>query len=279
MVLFLLGVAVSVLALARPSGSITTLAQRGTVILSIDVSGSMRARDIKPTRMDAVKDAARTFVRIQPRGVRFGIVAFSGTAILVQPPTSDKDLVLAAIERLTPQMFTAIGSGLLTALDAIFEKRAPEGAGASTDLVAPSAEEPPPVPPGSDSSAAIVLLSDGQNNAGPDPLEAAEKAANRGVRVFTVGVGTKEGVDMSFGVFTFHAILDEATLRKIAAITGGSYFKASTAEQLQGIYQSLGTRLELVKESTEITALFVGAAILLFLAMGALSLLWFNRLL
>ena len=277
--LFLLGVTVSLLALTRPSSSIMTLAQRGTVILSIDVSGSMRAKDIKPTRMDAVKDAARTFVNIQPRGVRFGIVAFSGTAILVQPATSNKNLALAAIERLTPQMFTAIGSGLLTALDALFQKPVPEGADPSKDPVAPSAEEPPPVPPGSDSSAAIVLLSDGQSNAGPDPLEAAEKVANRGVRVFTIGVGTKEGVDMSFGVFTFHAILDEATLRKIAAITGGAYFKASTAEQLRGIYQSLGTRLELEKETTEITALFVAAAILLFIAMGVLSLAWFNRLL
>ena len=277
--LFLLGVTVSILALARPSGSFMSLAQRGTVVLSVDISGSMRARDIKPTRMDAVKEAARTFVKVQPRGIRFGIVAFSGTAILVQPPTSDKNLALAAIERLTPQMFTAIGSGLLTALDAIFPKPAAEGADSTNDPIAPSVPEPPPVAPGSDSSAAIVLLSDGQSNAGPDPLEAAEMAANRGVRVFTVGVGTKEGVDMSFGGFMFHAILDEATLRKIAAITGGTYFKASTAEELRGIYQSLGTRLELEKGTTEITALFIAAAMLAFLAMGALSTAWFNRLL
>ena len=110
--LFLLGVTVSILALARPSGSFMSLAQRGTVVLSVDISGSMRARDIKPTRMDAVKEAARTFVKVQPRGIRFGIVAFSGTAILVQPPTSDKNLALAAIERLTPQMFTAIGKAM-----------------------------------------------------------------------------------------------------------------------------------------------------------------------
>ena len=277
--LFLLGVSVSILALARPSSSIMTLAQRGTVVLSVDVSGSMRAKDIKPTRMDAVKEAARTFVKVQPRGVRFAIVAFSGTAILVQPPTTDKNLVIDAIDRLTPQMFTAIGSGLLAALDAIFPKPVTEGGDSTKDSIAPSVPEPPPVAPGSDSSAAIVLLSDGQSNAGPDPLEAAEAAASRGVRVFTVGVGTREGVDMSFGGFTFHAILDEATLRKIAAITRGAYFKASTAEELRGIYESLGTRLELEKDTTEITALFVAAAILAFLAMGTLSLAWFNRLL
>jgi Ca-activated chloride channel family protein len=252
--------------------------QRGTVILSLDVSGSMRARDIKPTRMDAVKDAARTFVNAQPRGVRFGVVAFSGTAILVQPPTTDKNQVLAAIERLRPQMYTAIGSGLLTALDAIFPKPSPEAADAPL-APAPEDQEPSPVTPGSDSSAAIVLLSDGQSNQGPDPLDAAEKAANLGVRVFTVGVGTREGANLGFGGFTFHAILDEATLRKIALITGGSYFKASSAEELRGIYQSLGTRLELKKENTEITALFVAAALGLFLVMGVLSIAWFNRLL
>ena len=182
--LFLLGVTVSIVALARPSATVMMLAQQGTVILSLDVSGSMRARDIKPTRMDAVKQAARTFVNVQPRGVRFGIVAFSGTAILVQPPTTDKGQVLAAIDRLRPQMFTAIGSGLLTALDAIFQKPSAEaadsGESANAPLApAPQVPEPPPVPPGSDSSAVIVLLSDGQSNQGPDPLDAAEKAAIR----------------------------------------------------------------------------------------------------
>jgi Ca-activated chloride channel family protein len=279
--LFLLGVTVSIVALARPSASVVLPAQRGTVILSLDVSGSMRARDIKPTRMDAVKDAARTFVNAQPRGVRFGVVAFSGTAILVQPPTTDKSQVLAAIERLRPQMFTAIGSGLLTALDAIFPKPSLEAADSANGPLASAApdQEPPPVAPGSDSSAAIVLLSDGQSNQGPDPLDAAEKAANLGVRVFTVGVGTREGANVGFEGFTYHATLDEPTLRKIAQITGGSYFKASTAEELRGIYQSLGTRLELEKENTEITALFVAAALGLFLVMGVLSIAWFNRLL
>jgi Ca-activated chloride channel family protein len=279
--LFLLGVTVSVVALTRPSATIMLPAQRGTVILSLDVSGSMKARDIKPTRMDAVKAAARTFVNVQPRGVRFGVVAFSGTAILVLPPTSDKNQVLAAIDRLQPQMYTAIGSGLLAALDAIFPKPSGEGSGSADAPLAPAPQEqePPPVAPGSDSSAAIILLSDGQSNQGPDPLDAAEKAANLGVRVFTVGVGTREGADISFGNFTFHAILDEATLRKIAMITRGSYFKASSAEELRGIYQSLGTRLELEKANTEITALFVAAGLGLFLVMGALSIAWFNRLL
>ena len=276
--LFLLGVVVSILALARPSATIMLPTQRATVILSVDVSGSMRAKDIKPSRMQAVKDAARIFVDAQPRGVRFGVVAFSGTAILVQPPITDKGKVLAAIERLEPQMFTAIGSGLLTALDAIFPKESVEAA--DSPLTSDShGQERRPVAPGSFSSAAIILLSDGQSNQGPDPLDAADKAADLGVRVFTIGVGTKEGTDLSFGAFTFHAILDEVTLRKIALITGGSYFKASSAEELRGIYHSLGSRLVLEPEKTELTALLVGGALVLFLLMGVLSLRWFNRLL
>jgi Ca-activated chloride channel homolog len=212
--------------------------------------------------------------------VRIGVVAFSGTALLVQPPTTDKSKVLASIDRLGPQMFTAIGSGLLTALDAIFppEEEPTESANAPLAHAAPESE-PPPVPPGSYSSAAIILLSDGQSNQGPDPLDVADKAARLGVRVFTIGVGTREGVDLNFGAFTFHAILDEATLRKIALITGGSYFKASSAEELRGIYHSLSTRMVLERQDTELTAPLVAAALVLFVLMGAISIAWFNRLL
>lgn len=280
-VFFFLGFTILILALARPSARIVLPAHRGTVILSMDISGSMRAKDIKPTRMQAVKDAAAGFVKAQPQGVRIGVVAFSGTALLVQPPTTEKNKVLAAVDRLEPQMFTAIGSGLLTALDAIFppqEAEAPDSANAPLTHAAPESE-PPPVAPGSYTSAAIILLTDGQSNQGPDPLDVADKAARLGVRVFTVGVGTKEGVDLSFGGFTFHAILDEATLRKIALITGGSYFKAGSAEELHGIYKSLSTRMVLERQDTELTAPLVAAALVLFVLMGAISLAWFNRLL
>ena len=278
-VLFLLGVTALILALARPSATIVLPSHRGTVILSVDVSGSMRAKDIAPTRMQAVKDAAIGFVNAQSRGVQVGVVAFSGMANIVQAPTTDKDKVVAAIERLSPQMFTAVGSGLLTALEAIFPKQ-PAGADSADSLLAhtPEDPEPPPVPPGSYSSAAIILLSDGQSNQGPNPLDAADKAANLGVRVFTIGVGTREGVDLSFGGFTFHAILDEATLQKIALVTGGRYFKASSSGELRAIYKSLGARVVLEPSTTELTALLVGAALLLFLLMGALSMTWFNRL-
>ena len=147
--LFLLGASACILALARPSAALLMPGKHGTVILSLDVSGSMRARDIKPTRMEAVKEAARIFVDVQPRGVRLGVVAFSGSAFLVQSPTSDKRQVLAAIDRLHPQMFTAIGSGLVTALEAIFPKpSAGEGDTAAVPLQSsPPESEPPPVAP------------------------------------------------------------------------------------------------------------------------------------
>ncbi len=278
--LFVLGVTVGILALSRPSLTITLPANRGTVILSIDVSGSMRARDIVPNRMEAVKDAARSFVNGEPRGVRIGIVAFSGSAFLVQPPTTDKSQVLEGIDRLRPQMFTAIGSGLIAALDALFPNLAENETGsADAPLVSTPDQETPAVAPGSDKSAAIVLLSDGQSNQGPDPLDAAEQAANLGVRVFTVGVGTKGGAMVGFEGFSFHAILDETTLRKIALITGGSYFKASSAGELRSIYTSLGSRLELEKSHTEITALLAAVAFALLLVMALLSLAWFNRVL
>ena len=200
--LFLLAVAVGVVALSRPSAPVLLPGRGGTVILSIDVSGSMRARDIVPSRMEAVRNAARSFARAQPVGVRVGVVAFSSSAFLVQAPTTNRSAVLAAIDRLQPQMFTAIGSGLLTALDAIFPP-APEAGSDPTAPLSPLAPAgPPAAAPGSYPSAAIILLSDGQSNQGPDPLDAAQAAALRGVRVFTIGVGTREGTNLSFGGFT-----------------------------------------------------------------------------
>jgi Ca-activated chloride channel homolog len=283
--LFLLGLTVIIFALARPSATVTLPSEQGTVILSMDVSGSMRATDIKPSRMEAVKEAARIFINKRPHNVRIGIVAFSGTAELIQPPTTDNDQLLAAVDRMHPERYTAIGSGLQTALDAIFEKKDQTDSNAPqpvpTDPLAaapPDQQEPPPVPPGSYTSAVIVLMSDGQSNQGPDPLDVADKAANLGVRVYTVGVGTKEGAIIGFEGFSFRVILDEATLKQIAAKTAGSYYKASSESDLHRIYDSLSTRLMVERQKTEITALFVAAAAALLLAAGAFSLLWFNRL-
>ena len=189
-----------------------------------------------------------------------------------------------SIGRLHPQLYTAVGSGLLAALDAIFEKSqtADSTANANTPtsplVPAPTEDKTPPVPPGSYTSAVIVLLSDGQSNQGPDPLDAAEKAANLGVRVFTVGVGTKQGAVIGWQGFSFRVYLDEATLKAIAAKTGGMYYKAGSETDLRKIYESLSTRIMVEKEKTEITAIFAGISAALLLVMGALSLAWFNRL-
>ncbi len=277
--LFLLGTAVALVALARPSASVLLPGHRATVVLSLDVSGSMRATDIKPSRMEAVKDAARAFVNLQPPGVRLGVVAFSSSAFLVQAPTDNKRQVMAAIDRLRPQMFTAVGSGLLTALAAIFPALQPPAIDSNAPLANASPDRPAPAAPGSNSSAIIILLSDGQSNQGPDPLDAAQQAADLGIRVFTVGVGTREGTDLSFGGFTFHAILDEVTLKKIALITGGKYFRASDADELRRIYEGLGSQFRVERGTTEITALLEAVALALFILMGTLSFSWFNRLL
>ena len=285
-IVFLVALTVMIFALARPLGTITLPSNRGTVILAIDISGSMRAQDVKPTRLDAAKQAALEFVNKMPPRVRIGIAAFSGTAALVQAPTTAREDIRAAIDRLVPQRGTAIGSGIVVSLDAISEDEQQKpgsdpASPAQNDPLMPAPPAPPepdPVPPGSNSSAVIILLTDGQNNQGPDPLDAAEKAANRGIRIFTVGLGTVRGDVIGFEGRSFRVGLDEPGLKKIAQNTGGEYFKATDAGQLKGIYKSLSTRLIVGKDQTEITALFTAIAVGLLLVAGTLSLLWFNRL-
>jgi Ca-activated chloride channel family protein len=282
-ILFLLGVAVAILALARPQATISLPSSRGTVILAIDISGSMRARDITPSRFEAAKEAAREFVQKQPPRVRIGVAAFSGTAALVQAPTTSREDILASLDRLRLQRGTAIGSGLLVALDAIFEdepRNQPSPAGGTEPLVpAQPAREPDPVPPGSNQTAVVILLSDGQNNQGPDPMDAADKAANRGIRVFTVGIGSAKGDILGIEGRSFHVGLDEEGLKRIARDTGAQYFKAENEDQLIGIYRSLSTRLIVGKDQTEVTVLFTAVATGVLLLGAMLSLVWFNRML
>ena len=301
-ILFLAGLSIGIFALSRPEATVMLPSNRGTVILALDMSGSMRARDIKPSRLEAAKKAARTFIEKQPRRVRVGIVAFAGTAALVQAPTTVRDDLYAAIDRLYPQRATAVGSAILVALNAIFEdaKNAVPGASdqpggtdpQSTDphAAAPQpspdqplasgtdTQQPAPVAPGSYSSAAIVLLTDGQTNTGPDPLDAADQAAKRGVRIFTVGIGTTRGDIVGAEGRSFRVALDEDTLKKIAQNTAGSYFKATDEGELLRIYQALSVRLTLGKDTTEITALFAGLALAVVLLGALLSQIWFNRL-
>jgi len=274
--LFLSGLTVMIVALARPYTLVTLPSQEGTVILTMDVSGSMRADDLKPSRIEAAKSAARSFVEKQPSGVRIGIVSFSDNAFLVQAPTDDKAAIIAAINRLSPLRGTAIGRALLTSVDAIFEEANAEG-GQSTATNDPT-PTPTPVPQGVYEPAIIVLLSDGESNQGPRPLDVIDQVAARGVRVYTVGVGTAEGTVLHIQGRSIRTRLDEETLKRVASATDGTYYSATNEKDLVAIYDSLSTHLVFKKEQTEITAIFTGVAVVLSLMGGFLSLFWFNRL-
>lgn len=266
---------------ARPETTVTVPVQEGTVILALDVSGSMLAEDLKPNRMEAAKDAARAFVARQGRDVKIGVVAFSGDAQIVQTPTNDKDLVVAAINRLRPQRATAIGRGILASLDAIFEdseETAPSVIALHRLAGESTGPTPPPVPKGADRTATIVLLSDGQNNQFPAPQQVIEDAANRGIRVYTVGVGSAEGTVVRIQGRAVRTRLDEATLKQIAEGTEAQYYNANNEKDLKAVYENLSTQLVLRQQKTEITALLTAVAAVLAIVASALSLLWFQRI-
>jgi Ca-activated chloride channel family protein len=274
---FLLGLTTLMIALARPQTVVSLPRLEGTVILVFDVSGSMAADDLKPTRMEAAKAAARDFVQRQPRSVQIGVVAFSDSGLAVQAPTNDQEAILASINRLTPQRGTSLGQGILTALNTIAagSEQAPRLYSNLTPTPRPS---PTPVPEGTFTSAAIVLLTDGENNESPNPLAAAQTAAERGVRIYTVGIGSAAGTTLHVNGFTVHTQLDEAMLQQIAQLTEGAYYNAENQEDLRAIYENLDLGLVIKPEKTEVTALFAGAGILALLIGGTLSLLWFSRL-
>jgi Ca-activated chloride channel family protein len=279
-----------ILAIARPAAVVTLPTQHRTIILAMDVSGSMRATDVQPTRLAASQAAAKAFVADQPSNVRIGVVSFAGTAAVVQMPTQNRDDIVAAIDRFQLQRATAIGSGIIVSLATLFPDAGIDVSsllyGRNTRRGLPldqsnNSEKPAfkPVPPGSYSSAAIILLTDGQRTTGPDSLEAAKMAADRGVRIFTVGFGTKGGETIGFEGWSMRVRLDEETLKAIASVTRGEYFYAGTANDLKKVYESLNARFLLEKKDMEISALFAAAAAVTALVSGVLSLLWFNRIL
>jgi Ca-activated chloride channel family protein len=278
-VFFLAGLAVLAIALARPQAVVALPKQEGTVILAFDVSGSMAAGDIKPTRMEAAKAAARDFVKHQPLYVQTGVVAFSDTGLSVQVPTNDPSLVLDAINRLAPQTGTSVGQGILASLNAIAlgSTGGPPAEVYSNLLLTPT-PTPTPVPAGTYTPAVIILLSDGENNENPNPLTAAQTAADRGVRIYTVGIGSPTGTTVHINGFSLHTQLDEATLQQISRITGGVYYNAQSEQDLIKIYDNLDRQVISKPEETELTALFAGVGILFMLGGGLFSLLWFSRL-
>jgi Ca-activated chloride channel family protein len=288
--LFLVALIAMITAIARPAAIVTLPSQHRTIILAMDVSGSMRATDVQPNRISAAQAAAKAFVAEQPSNVRIGVVSFAGTAALVQPPTQNREDIYAAIDRFQLQRATAIGSGIIVSLATIFPDAGIDvssliyGGNASRGIPLDQARKTDkpaftPVPPGSYTSAAIILLTDGQRTTGPDSIEAARMAADRGVRIFTVGFGTKSGETIGFEGWSMRVRLDEETLKAIANITRGEYFYAGSATDLKKVYQSLNDRLVLEKKDMEISALFSAAAAAIAVVSVLLSLLWFNRIL
>lgn len=289
--LLLLSFVAMVTAIARPSAVVTLPTQQETVILAMDVSGSMRATDVAPNRLAASQAAAKAFIADMPPKTRIGVVSFAGTAAVVQPPTSSREDLFAAIDRFQLQRATAIGSGIIVSLAAIFPNEGIDvsaligGGGAPRDSRGrppagsgkPEKEPSRPVAPGSYPSAVIILLTDGQRTTGPDSLEAARMAAGRGVRIFTVGMGTTAGEIIGFEGWSMRVRLDEETLKAIADITRGEYFYAGTAADLKKVYESLSTRLVMERKHSEVGALFTAGAALLALIAALFSLWWFKR--
>ncbi|HEY7270877.1 MAG TPA: VWA domain-containing protein [Dehalococcoidia bacterium] len=285
--LYMCALAAMVVAMARPKGTVDNASDTGTVILAIDVSGSMWADDVQPNRMEATKKAAKEFVDKQPKGVQVGVVSFTNIAYLSQAPTKDKNAVKKAIDRLQPQMGTNIGDGLLAALDAIYEASDQTRPGAQPSgqpqsgqpRTQPSPTPAPATPPDKPNLAAtIVLLSDGQSNTGTPPLKAAEEAVAAGIKVNTIGIGTPEGGIVRVQGQRVFTKLDEPTLQGIADATGGKYLNAQSEKDLSKIYTDLARERHTEPEDRDLTYYLTGVGLVFSLVAGAFSLAWFNRL-
>ncbi|HZF79207.1 MAG TPA: VWA domain-containing protein [Rubrivivax sp.] len=285
--LMLLALAALLLSIARPTATLTLPLSERTIMLAMDVSGSMRAEDVKPNRLVASQEAAKAFVNNLPREVRVGVVSFAGTAAVVQAPTTSREDVIKAIDRFQLQRGTATGSGIILSLATLFpddgieiqhvtgQRNFPGGGSAS--IAKKDAKPFTPVAPGSYPSAAVIMLTDGQRTTGPDPLDAAKMAAERGIRVYTVGIGTTNGEIIGFEGWSMRVRLDEETLKNISVLTHGEYFYAGTAEDLKKVYESLSSRMVVERKETEVTALFAAFGALMAVLAAGLSVWWFGR--
>jgi len=269
-VLFLVGVTILFVALARPEIQLDHPRREGTVVLAFDVSASMRADDLAPTRIQAAKRAARTFVSNQPGSIRIGVVSFSTASFVIQPPTRVKADVLEAINRLVPNGGTSVGQGILASLNAIAGEPIPVDA----EALAAGAQQPSVEFLG---ASAVVMLTDGEDTSRLDPLAVAQIAAQSGVRIYPIGVGSAEGTVVDVDGFSVATRLDEGLLREVAQATNGTYFRAQNTTQLSKIYDGIDLQLTTKGEMTEITSLLAGVALLFLLAGGALSMVWLGR--
>jgi Ca-activated chloride channel family protein len=272
-VLFVAAFTLMLLALARPVASVAEPRREGTVILAFDVSTSMAAKDTKntaSTRLEDAKAAARGFVDKQPSSIRMGVVAFGGSGLVVQQPTTDKNEVLSAINRLAPQGDTAIGRGILTSLGAIAGK----AIAAPTDTEGGNPDE---TPIGYYGGTAIVMLTDGENTVEPDPLELADLVSAAGVRIYPIGLGSTSGTVLEVEGFSIATALDEDTLKQIARTTGGTYYSAADTGALAQVYDSIELTWTSRTVPHEVTSLVAALATLLLLVGAGLSVLRSGR--
>ena len=274
-VIFLTGLTILLISLARPQASVSLPRIEGTVILAFDMSASMAADDLKPTRMDAAKSAALAFVQRQPSNIQIGVVAFSDSGFTVQAPSDDREAIVASINRLTPERGTSLANGILASLNII---EGGLGEATKSDSSLTETPTPTPVPEGTYSSSVIILLTDGENTEPPDPLDAAKTAKNRGVRVHTIGIGSAAGAILNIDGFNVFTQLDELALQQISQITDGVYFNAENEENLAEIYDQIDLQLVTKSEKIEVTSILAGLSILIFLIGGAFSIYWFSRL-
>ncbi|HEY0296688.1 MAG TPA: VWA domain-containing protein [Bordetella sp.] len=295
--LMLLGLAALAVAVARPQADMALPSHLETVILAVDMSGSMKADDVKPSRFRAAQQIAKAFLDEQPLSVSVGVVAVAGTAAVAQPPTHKKDDVAAALDRLQPQRGSALGSGIAIALSTLLPQMSadtqrfmnsdntkPPGktgsAGKAAGAVPPGGAASEAAVPGSYASGAVVLLSDGEANIGPDTLRAAQFAADHGVRVYTVGIGTPQGTVLKLEGMSARVKLDDESLKQVAEITGAEYFRLEDAAELKKVYRTLSARLSFDKRAqVEISALFAALGALLAICAAFLSLWWYGRVL
>lgn len=268
---YLVGLLLLIFAAARPELFVSLPRVEGTVILAFDVSSSMMAEDFEPTRLAAAQSAARAFVENQPSTIRIGVVAFSNGGLEIEPPTNDEAAVLASIDRLTPQGGTSLGQGIFTALNALAE---------NPIAIDPETleDEVPQIEIERSTSSVIVLLTDGENLSAPDPLIVAQVAAEAGVRIYPIGIGTPEGSVIALDGFNVVTQLNERPLQEIASLTNGMYYAAADTETLEEIYQNIDLQLTVRGEKMEVTSLISGVAALFFLLGGGCAFVWYGRI-
>jgi Ca-activated chloride channel homolog len=286
--LLLLACTVLLLAAARPVARVPLPWARTSIMLAMDISLSMRVTDVKPTRMAAAQEAAKLFLRDLPRDIEVGLVTFAGSTQVAQRATLDRASLVAAIDGFQMQMGTAVGNAIVLSLAELFPEHGLDvgemtfGSKRAARSLDEKEKVPPrpftPVAPGSYDSAAIILLSDGRRTTGVDTLQAAKMAAERGVRIYVVGLGTVDGAAAMPDGMAIYLQLDEPTLREVARMTGGEYHHAGTAEKLRSVYETLGSRLQVLARETEVTGLLALLAAVLAVAAAGLSVLWFGRI-